>query len=255
MNLNHAGGAKVPALITFRKIKALYAKNMKNIFYNAFIITAPVAILILAYLFGMFMIPDDAPLEVIKELLNMNLNMTVNMNIIMCGVMIMAVLIAEEKEKNTLNVLITSTVSGMDFLIANVLTTATVTIICNIAVYFIIGVYGIVPFGSYILITSLGSLAAITFGATIGLLSKNQIVASTIVAPIFLIILIPVFLRDSFFIDNVLYYFFTEQIGRALSELINEGSLSAARYVIITSNLAVFGILFVLCYRKRGLSN
>jgi len=255
MSLNRTRGTNVPALISFRKIKALYGKNMKNIFYNAFIITAPVAILILAYMFGMFVIPDDAPPEVIKELLNMILNMTVNMNIIMCGVMIMAVLIAEEKEKNTLNVLITSTVSGMDFLTANVLTTATVTIICNIAVYFIIGAYNIVPFGSFMLITSLGSVAAITFGATIGLLSKNQIVASTIVAPIFLIILIPVFLRGSFFVDNVLYYFFTEQIGIAISELINERSLSAARYVIITANFAVFAVLFVLCYRKRGLSS
>jgi len=253
MNNSVSGETSVSSLISFRKIKALYLKNMKNIFYNAFIITAPVAILILAYLFGMFIIPKDAPLEVMYELLSMILNMTVNMNIIMCGVMIMAVLIAEEKEKNTLNVLITSTVSGIDFLTANVLTTATVTIICNIAVYFIVGARGIVPFGSYILITSLGSIAAITFGATIGLLSKNQIVASTIVAPIFLIILIPVFLRGSFIIDNVLYYFFTEQISIAISELI-KGSLSFTRYIIITVNFAVFAVLFVICYRKRGLS-
>jgi len=236
-------------MISLRKISALYGKNMKNIFYNPFIMTSPIAILVMSYLFGMFMIPDDAPFEIV----NIILNMIVNMNAIMCGVMIMSILIAEEKEKNTLNVLITSTVSGFDFLIGSVLTTATITVICNAAIYFIIGVQDYIPFGQFMLITTLGAVAAITFGATIGLLSKNQMTASTIVAPIFLLILIPMFFRGSFFIDNVLYYFFTEQISVSLVELAQGGS-SILRVLIITANFVVFAVIFALCYRKRGLS-
>jgi len=236
-------------MISFRKISALYCKNMKNIFYNPFIMTSPIAILVMSYLFGMFMIPDDAPIEVF----NIIMNMIVNMNAIMCGVMIMSILIAEEKEKNTLNVLITSTVSGFDFLIGSVLTTATITVICNAAIYFIMGAQNYFAFGQFMLITTLGAVAAITFGATIGLLSKNQMTASTIVAPIFLLILIPMFFRGSFFIDNVLYYLFTEQIGISLMELA-EGELSILRVIIITANFIIFALIFGLCYRRRGLS-
>jgi len=236
-------------MMSLRKITALYSKNMKNIFYNPFIMTSPVAILLLAYLFGAFMIPDDAPVEIITYLLNM----VVIMNAIMCGIMIMSVLIAEEKEKNTLNVLITSTVSGIDFLAGNVLTTTTITIICNIVIYFIFKVQNILPFGGYFLITSLGAIAAITFGATFGLLAKNQASASTMVAPMALLIIIPPLFRGNFFIDNVLYYFFTEQIGIALTELA-QGQLSVLRIIIITANFTVFALIFGICYRKRGLA-
>jgi len=236
-------------MISFRKISALYCKNMKNIFYNPFIMTSPIVILIMSYLFGMFIIPDDAPFEVTILILNM----IVNMNAIMCGVMIMGILIAEEKEKNTLNVLITSTVSGFDFLAGSVLTTATITVICNAAIYYIIGAQKFIPFGQFMLITTFAAIAAITFGATIGLLSKNQITASTITAPIFLLIIIPMFFRGSFFIDNVLYYLFTEQISISLMELA-ESELNILRILIISANFIVFGIIFGLCYRKRGLS-
>jgi len=234
-------------MISPRKIYAIYSKNMKNIIYNPFIMTSPVAILVLAYLFGAFMIPADAPAELTIYLMNM----VVIMNAIMCGVMIMSVLIAEEKEKNTLNVLITSTVSGMDFLTGNVLTTATITVICNIAVYFIIGARDLIPFGPYILITSAGAAAAITFGATFGLLAKNQAAASTMAAPLALLIFLPVLLRGSFIIDNVLYYFFTEQISIALVELA-DGKFRLFRIGIITANLIVFAFIFGTCYKKRG---
>jgi len=236
-------------MISLRKISALYVKNMKNIFYNPFIMTSPAAILVLSYLFGAFMIPNDAPVEIIIFLMNM----VVIMNAIMCGVMIMSVLIAEEKEKNTLNVLITSTVSGMDFLFGNVFTAATITIICNTAIYFIIGAQGIIPFGEYFLITGIGAVAAITFGATFGLLAKNQAAASTMTVPLALLVIIPPLFKGNFFIDNILCYFFTEQIGIALIELI-DGELSLMRIVIIAANFTVFALIFGLCYRKRGLS-
>ena len=237
-------------MISLRKIIALYGKNMKNIFYNPFVMTSPVAILLLAYLFGVFMIPQDASFDIIAYLMAM----VVVMNAIMCGVLIMSVLIAEEKEKNTLNVLITSTVSGIDFLIGNVLTTATITIICNIAIYFVIGARDIISFGEYFLITSLGALAAITFGATFGLLAKNQMTASTMVAPFTILIIVPQFFRGSFFIDKVLYYFFTEQMSIALFELF-EGQLSVMRMGIIAANFAVFALIFGICYRRRGLAS
>jgi len=234
-------------MISFRKIGAIYAKNMKNFISNPFMGAVPVMVLILAYLMGMIA-PDEAtPYQIVGMML-----MILLMNLLMGGSFIMSCLIAEEKEKNTLNVLITSTVSVMDFLISNVLFTATITIAVNIIIYFITGL-NVLPFGEYMLFTSLGTITAITFGASLGLLAKNQAAASAMSSPMMALIILPAFLHDNFFVENVLHYVFTEQIAIGLVSIARGYGVPWFRLGIIAANLAVFVVLFAVCYRKKGL--
>jgi len=50
------------------------------------------------------------------------------------------------------------------------------------------------------------------------------------------------FFADNFFVDNVLYYVFTEQIGIAMQELA-EGGISWNSAGITAANIVVFAII------------
>jgi len=235
-------------MISLRKISAIYSKNMKGIVKNPFIIVAPVLVFGLSFLWTMTL-PYYADNY---DLLGV-LNMVLGMNVMLTGITTMCVLIAEEKEKNTLGVLITSTVSGIDFLTAHVLTTATITIAVNVLVFFVVGVDGL-AIGDFLIVTSIGTIAAITLGATLGILAKNQAAASTMVTPfIMALLLAPMFFSGTFFVDNIIYYAFTEQMNLAVLELLGDG-LNWTRVAILGANIAVFAVLFGFCYRKRGLA-
>jgi len=234
--------------MSLRKISAIYSKNMKGVAKNPFIVIAPIAVLLLTFLQVMNLSEDVTNYEIA-----MLLNMLIGLNVLLTGITTMCVLIAEEKEKNTLNVLITSTVSGVDFLTAHVLTTATITIAVNVIVYFIVGIDGL-AITDYLLVTSFGTIAAITLGATLGILAKNQAAASTMVSPfVMLLMLAPLFFPESFLVENVLYYAFTEQMNLAMIDLL-DGGLNWMRIAILGANIAVFAVIFGVSYRKRGLS-
>ena len=234
-------------MISMRKIGALYRKNIKNMLYNPFIIALPVLVLVLAFLFGRLLHDEATYYETISTML-----MVVGINVLMGGANTMAILIAEEREKNTLGVLVTSTVSVLDFLISNILTTATLTVATNIAIFFVMPIEGL-PLAGYAVVTSVGTVASITLGATLGILAKSQSAASTLGTPLMILVMLPAIFTDNFFVDNILYYVFTEQINAAMMELI-DGEMNWFRIIAMTANFVAFTLIFAMCYRKRGLS-
>jgi len=233
-------------VISTRKISAIYSKNIKSVFSNPFIAALPVMMVALAFVFRMIMPEYAAYYEIAPTL-----TMLVLMNVLIGGATIMAVLIAEEKEKNTLNVLITSTVSPLDFLISHVLTAATLTIAVNVAMFYIMGVPNL-PLADYLIITSIGAIAAITLGATLGLLAKNQAAASTLGTPLIAVVLLPSLFTSNFIVDNILYYFFSEQIVFALMDVIRGDGIDLLRIGIMAANFIAFAAIFAICYKKRG---
>jgi len=234
-------------MISIRKINALYQKNMKNMISNSYILLPLILVVAIAFLFTMQLDYDATNEDKVTMLA-----ILVGMSLMTVGATTMAILISEEKEKHTLGVLITSTVSGLDFLISNVLTSLTVIIVANIAIYYIVPAEGLL-LTDFLLVTSVGAVAAITLGAIMGLLAKNQAAASTMLTPLLLLPVIPAFFADNFFVDNVLYYMFTEQMGVAMSGLI-EGGISWSSAGIMTVNIVVFAIIFGIFYRKSGLA-
>lgn len=229
-------------MIAMNKVGALYAKQMQNFAYNTFILIGLVVSPLIVFLFARMM-PDASALA---------LPMGVLMNIVFGGANTMCVLIAEEKEKNTLNVLITSTVSGMDFLLSNALATLTMTVALNALIYAICGAFT-VPLLPFLLVTTLGSLAAIALGAIIGILSKNQMSASCIITPFALIlILVPTFAQVMPAFQAIGAALFSQQTIILLDELAG-GNFSAWRIAVILANIIVLSGIFALVYKRVGL--
>jgi ABC-2 type transport system permease protein len=232
-------------MISGRKINALIGKQFKTMTSNPFVITPLLLIPFMALLFSLAIDPEALP-GMIPFMLGMNMIVSVP-TVISC-------LIAEEKEKNTLNVLITSTVSVMDFLVSNVFITVACTTVINAFIYFIMGAGEFISFGTFILLATLGVLAATLLGAVIGIASKNQAAASTMVSPLMLLLILPIFFPGNFLVDYIFYYFFTEQVLITINDIaLNDAAVTGFPLLIIAVNIAVLGALFGWFYKKKGL--
>jgi len=118
-----------------------------------------------------------------------------NMNILVVTGLVIAMLIAEEKEKNTLRTLMLASVSPLEFLIGKAIIILGISIGNNILMFFIMGMEPSY-LGYFILITTLVVISMIEFGAVVGIIAENQTSTSTIGMPFFMsIFLIPTFGR------------------------------------------------------------
>ena len=232
-------------MISIKKIEALFTKQLKIIIHNPFILVSLFITPLLAFALGRTE-PDEA-----AGFMGL-FSMLLMMNTMIGGAFMMSCLIAEEKEKNTLNVLITSTVSVWDFLISNLLVAFLFTMGINVFLYLFLGIAEYIGWGQFFIISASSALVAAVLGASLGLGSKNQMTASTLSTPLLLIPMLPLFFPDNAFTDRILYYFFTEQIHFMLTE-IRDGEFQLYRVAIVAANFAVFSLIFIAFYKKRGL--
>ncbi|WP_051986365.1 ABC transporter permease [Clostridium amazonitimonense] len=84
-----------------------------------------------------------------------------------------AMLIAEEKEKNTMRTLMLSAVSPLEFLAEKAIITLLLSIVINIIIFFMVGI-NVQYLGKYIVLSTLVVLSMIELGAVIGLAQQNQ---------------------------------------------------------------------------------
>ena len=232
-------------MISARKINALTGKQFKTMMSNPFVITPILLVPLMAFMFSLAIDPEVLP--------NM-IPLILGMNMIISTPTVISCLIAEEKEKNTLNVLITSTVSVWDFLISNIIIAVGFTVVINVFIYFIMGAAEFISLGTFMFLTTLGAMAATLLGAVIGIASKNQAAASTMVSPFMLLLLLPTFFPDNFVMDNIIYYFFTEQVLTTITNIaVDNASVTWLPLGIIAANIAVLAGVFGWLYKKNGL--
>lgn len=227
-------------MISMRKINALYTKQLNFIMNNMMIMIMALTGPVFAFIFSQAN-PDYAE----------NFTGMVMLFNFMSGMLTMAMLIAAEKEMFTLNVLITSTVSVLDFLLSNVLVTVTLTLALNLVSYQILGLS--IGMGDFLLLTVLGGAAASRIGAIIGLISKNQISASTMGTLFMFAMMAPMFLRENELATRIFSYLFTERISMKLFDLMDGYGISVAEIAILLANIALFTLIFIGFYKKRGL--
>ncbi len=106
---------------------------------------------------------------------------------------ILAMTVAEEKEKNTLRTLMLSGVTAAEFITSKVLVTLAFLLFINLAVFLIIGL-PIAYLAGFLLITSLGAIPLFLLGVTIGIVSRNQMSTGVLTAPVMFLFLFPAIL-------------------------------------------------------------
>lgn len=237
----------------FARIRVLLKKEVKNLLTNwnvLFMCLVPVLFsFIYTNLFNGVQTSEGISKYEIQDI-------CLDINILIIAGFMIAILIAEEKEKNTLRTLMLSGVSQLDFLTGKFIITFLVTEILNVLVFYIIGIDS-VYLGEFILITSLLLIIMIEIGATVGISVKNQMAAGTIGTPIFIVFLmVPIFSRFSKSVEYIAGILPNYNMNIIFRKMFSEGAIE----MVDSKNIAVIiiwiiasGIIFVQTYKRIGL--
>lgn len=238
---------------SIRRVNALFKKEVKDFFKNMnvlFMCIMPIGFCILySKLFG-----GNRTGEYIAEW--KMLLLCVGMNLVLVSSFVIAMLIAEEKEKNTLRTLMLSAVSPWEFLAGKALITLVVSIVINIAMFFIAGVNA-QYLGKYILLTTLVVISMIEIGAVVGIISPNQMATGIVGMPILMIILmVPMFAGLSKTLKKIAEFLPNYNMNLMLEKVFKGdtiGTGSAYSISVILIWIILSAAAFAITYNKRGL--
>ena len=177
------------------------------------------------------------------------------MNISMMGIYCTAASLAEEKEKNTLRTLMTSSVNGLEFFLGSLIPVVLMSTAVNVLCVFIVRL-SMTPaqWGAYLAVTTAASVIAAVVGMILGIFAKNQVTASTITTPAVLVfMMIPMFTGFSDTLQKISMFFFTGIAFDAVAN-INSGLPAAdiRGIAVLTAELLLSVILFLILYRRNG---
>lgn len=184
---------------------------------------------------------------------NFFVNLFSTMYIVMAPLTSMASIIAEEKEKNTLRVLMMSNVRPFEYLFGIGIY---VWVICMIgsAVICTCGGYELQVSVSFMGIMAIGILASLLAGAAIGTWSHTQMMATSITIPIMLLFsFMPMLSLFNTTIAKIAKFTYSEQIRLFLVQ-VNSLQPKAENICIIIANILIAAVMFTITYRKCGLA-
>ena len=164
----------------------------------------------------------------------------------------MSAIISEEKEKNTLRVLMMSNVKPAEYLVG---IGAYVFVMCafGTAVFAAVGSYGGLDLALFVGVMSVGIILSELTGAVIGAFSRNQMTATSITVPVMMIFsFLPMLSMFNDTIRTAARVTYSQQ----LSELINgigTSEITSESVIVISINFILAVVLFTVAYRRKGL--
>lgn len=229
-------------MIAFRRIYPVFEKECKDIIKNKSIIFITFIFPAFAFVFKSIM--KDSELASV-------LPTFITMHIVMIPIINMANIIAEEKEKNTLRVLIMSNVKPMEYLIGIGLSVFLLTMLTTLM---FLGVLSLNASEIYkFIFTALcGVLCSIILGAVIGVIVKNHLSVGTIASPTSMIIgMLPMFASFNKSIYSVSKYLYSQAIVDIIKDINKEFSVD--KFLVVLINFIIFAIIFSIIYRRKKL--
>lgn len=180
-------------------------------------------------------------------------NMFGVMYIGMAPLIAMSAIISEEKEKNTLRVLMMADVTPAEYLVG---TGSYVFLACMAggAVFCALSECGTVREKAlFLLIMAVGILASLVLGAAIGVGSANQMAATSVTVPVMMIFsFLPMLSMFNENIKKVAEVIYSQQVS-VLFNTLGMGGDYTRSVIIIVLNIGFFCALFGMLYKKGGL--
>jgi ABC-2 type transport system permease protein len=174
--------------VSRRRVSALLKKEVKDLSKNINVLFMCVLPVMFCFMYSkLFGNLENGKLAI--------LNLCLTMNCVLVSGSATSMLIAEEKEKNTLRALMLAGVSPLEFLVGKAIIILLLSIGTNILMFFIMGME-LSYLAQFIIITTLVVISITEFGAVVGIIAENQMSTGTIGVPFFMsIFLIPTFGR------------------------------------------------------------
>lgn len=159
-------------------------------------------------------------------------------------------IISEEREQNTLRVLMMSNVKPHEYLLG---VGSYVWAACMLGALIICaaGNYGLQTSLVFMAVMAVGILASLLVGAAIGLLSRTQMMATSISVPVMMIFaFMPMLSMFNAAIAKIAKFTYSVQISNMLNQL-NALPFETDSICIIAANVVLFIALFIFAYNKK----
>lgn len=228
-----------------RNIDAVFLKQLKETFKNKTILIQFLMMPILAVIMENTITLDDMPEHFFVKMFSV---MFVGMAPLTC----MSAIISEEKEKNTLRVLMMSNVKPFQYLVG---VGFYVWLMCmaGAAVFAVCGGYEEMDFCVFMLIMSVGILLSSLIGAVIGVFSKNQMAATSVTVPVMMVFsFLPMLSMFNESIKNIARITYSQQMSILING-IGTVDIKAESVVVIALNFVIMAALFAAAFKKKGL--
>lgn len=228
-----------------KNIRAVFLKQLSDTLKNKPVLIQFVLMPSIAVLLENTIKVDDMPDRFFMKMFAV---MFVGMAPLSC----MSSLISEEKEKNTLRVLLMSNVRPVEYLIG---IGSYVFVMClgGTAVFAALGGYTGAQLAEFLIVMFSGIILSELTGAVIGVISKNQMTAASITVPVIMVFsFLPMIANFNSTVRTAAKVTYSQQI----SELINgigTTSISAESLIVIVLNLTLAVFLFIAAYKRKGL--
>ena len=171
----------------------------------------------------------------------------------------LAMMVAEEKEKNTLRVLMLSDVSALEYIFSKIISVLVLMELITIVIFFITATQlSYLPM--FLLVTTVTSISMLLFGSVVGLLSKDQMSTSTLSTPLMILFLIPpMFQNMNEVIDKIASIVPTTRMMAIINDAMNGMSILSQEplldFGIILAWILLGVVTFAMMYRKKGFDN
>lgn len=161
----------------------------------------------------------------------------------------MAAIISEEKEKNTLRVLQLFNVKSLEYLLGNALYIWCMCMIGSVVIG-IAGDYRGELLARFLIIMAVGHLISILVGATIGVISRNQMAATSLTVPVMMILsFLPMLSMFNETIQKISKVIYSEQLYLLMNDL-ESCNITGEFVVVLVCNTVLVVAAFVMAYRK-----
>lgn len=223
----------------------IFKKQIKDTFKNKTVLIQFIMFPLLTLIMNRAVAIDGMPK-------NFFVNLFATMYIGMAPLTSIAAVIAEEKEKNTLRVLLMSNVKPWEYLLG---IGSYIWFACMLgaAIICATGGFGFRESLGFMTVMAIGILTSLLMGAAIGTWSKTQMMATSIAVPVMMIFsFMPMLSMFNTTIAKIAKFIFSEQVSIMLNR-ISSPQLEIGNICIVMANVFLFTALFTLAYKRCGL--
>ena len=244
--------------LSFRKINAILQLRLNLILSNMSTLLTPIFAIGFVIIMKKLM-PDvnvgekGAPFSTTDFLLSFGLIF----NIAIAGITSSSAPIAEEKEKNTLRVLMTSSVNGFEYFLGSMIPSLLILIATNILLIPASGIaFTEIPIITYLIITTFCSLISILIGYILGIYTNNQAQASLVSTPLLIILTAtPVVRIFNEKLAVLADYTYAGVLANLSESLLNDYQVNFFDISVLLGWFFVALGIFFYAYKKNGLDN
>ncbi len=228
-----------------RNISAVLLKQMKETLKNKTILIQFLMFPVMTIIMETAIKMEDMPEHYFAKIFAV---MFVGMAPLSC----LSAIISEEKEKDTLRALMMSNVKAYEYLLG---VGIYVWVMCMVGalIFAVCGEYSGKDFLVFLLIMAFGIFVSGLIGAVIGIISKNQMSATSVTVPVMMVFaFLPMIGMFNESVEKIATVTYSQQMTVLINGL-GSSEMTAESLIVIAANFVVAAALFIIAYKKKGL--